>query len=143
MADYAIVQDVQDRYGSPITGEVRTRQVQAWLDDVHTTIRAQIPGFDAAVAAGTPDAAVVKMVVANAVVRRLRNPDGLRTTTTSIDDGSITKTRGGSPTGDGLAWLTDDEWAMLEPLDDPEALSIRYAYTPGWCAGPLTPWGRP
>lgn len=143
MATYATVTDVQVRYGSLIAGTAREAQVEAWLTDVETTISALLPGFEEAVQAGQPAAATVKMVVANAVVRRLRNPDGVRTTTVSVDDGSVTRTRGGSPLVDGVEWLTDGEWDLITPVRDVEALSVRYAYTPGYGCGPLTPWGRP
>lgn len=144
MAEYATVKDVQVRYGRPIPEGDQAEQVEAWLTDVETTIRAEIPGFDEGVALlGSPSRDVVRMVVATAVLRRLRNPDGLRTVTTSVDDGSVTKTRGGSPVADGTTWLTDAEWALLEPQQNTEAASIRYAYTPGYGGGPQTPWGRP
>lgn len=143
MATYATVTDVEVRYGSPVVGTTREQQVEAWLSDVETTISAHLPGLADAVAAGNPSSDVVKMVVANAVVRRLQNPDGVRTTTVSVDDGSLTKTRGGSPLVDGTQWLTDDEWDLLAPQLDVETASARYAYTPGWCHDPLTPWGRP
>jgi hypothetical protein len=50
----------------------------------------------------------VRMVIANAVIRVLKNPDGKRQE--SIDDYSWTRDRVLSA---GVLYLTDDEWRIL------------------------------
>lgn len=139
MSVYATTIDVEDRLGRPVTNPV---QVQAWLDDVEVLIRARIPNIADLVATGQVDADTLRMVEANAVIRRLQNPEGLSTYTVRVDDGSVTKTRSGSST-DGVLALTDDEWELLLPRFATEAASVRYAYEPGWRQHAGSRWGCP
>ena len=63
---------------------VEAAQVTAWLEDVESIILRRIPDLDARVTAGNPPAATVVRVEANAVIRKIRNPDGKVSET--IDD---------------------------------------------------------
>lgn len=127
---WATVADVEVRYGRPVTN---TAQVQAWIGDVESTISRRIPDLEQAVASGAVPEATVRSVVANAVVRRLYNPEGLVSTTTSVDDGSVTKARDASSAG-ASGWLTDDEWALLTPQR--ASWSVPVSFEPGWSV----PW---
>src|SRR5690554_840820 len=73
---YANVTDVSTRLGRPITDADEIAQVNAWLSDVSALIEARIPNIAARVADGQPSAAVVAMVEANAVIRKVLNPEG-------------------------------------------------------------------
>src|SRR4051794_19748347 len=73
---YATVPDVAVRLGRPIVDTNEVAQTQALLGDVEAIIFAVIPDLAADITAGSPTVDVVVMVEANAVVRKLRNPDG-------------------------------------------------------------------
>lgn len=142
---YASVQDVADRLGRPITSKVETAQVNAWLADVEAEIEARFAreGLNLAdqMASGMPSLATIVRVESTAVVRRIQQPAPGRTSSTrSIDDGSVTDRweSGADP------WaITDGEWDLLLPRVLPDAFSTPMRYTPGWCEGPMSPWGRP
>lgn len=136
---FATVSDVQVRLGRPVTD---VEQAQTLLDDVETIIRARLGDLDARAAADEGFAGTLVMVEANAVVRVLRNPEGLRTWTVAVDDGSVTKTRDQATSAGGL-YVTDDEWDLLTPREPPAAFSSPIRYVPGWAHAPLTRWGRP
>lgn len=117
---YALVSDVSTRLGRPISDANEVAQVTAWLEDVETLIRARIPDLDGRVADGTPTAPTVVMVEANAVVRKVRNPDGKQNE--RIDDYSYGLN---ADAARGDLFLTDDEWALLEPGSGNGAWTIR------------------
>lgn len=104
----ANVSDVATRLGRPISDPDEVAQVTAWLDDVQTLIASRIPDIDARIAAGNPSAQVVVMVQANAVVRKVRNPDGKQNE--RIDDYSYGYS---AEAARGELYLTDDEWSLL------------------------------
>ncbi|UJP39331.1 Gp19/Gp15/Gp42 family protein [Cellulomonas palmilytica] len=136
----ARVEDVQTRLGRPIADD-EAPQVDALLRDVEAMIRNRIRDLDDR-ALDPVFLELAVMVEANAVVRVLRNPEGLRTWTVAVDDGSVTKTRDQATSAGGL-YVTDDEWALLDPPDVPTAFSSPIRYEPGWHGAPLTRWGRP
>lgn len=107
---YATITDVSTRLGRPIADPSEVAQVEAWIGDVESLIIARLPGLPAAVIAGMPTAATVAMVEANAVIRKIRNPDGKVSET--IDD--YTYRLGGDARRSDL-FLTEDEWALLMP----------------------------
>src|SRR6478735_3964414 len=107
---YAVLADVATRLGRPITDSNEVAQVEAWLGDVESLILARIPDLADWVAGGVPSEAVVKMVEANAVVRKVKNPDGKQNE--RIDDYSYGLN---ADAARGDLFLTDAEWALLEP----------------------------
>lgn len=111
-----------------------------WLNRVEATIKARVPDLEAHVASGAIDLDLLIAVESGAVARVARNPEGLRTVTVSVDDGTATQTRDAS-SSDGMLRLTDDEWALLTPSVIAKAASVRMAYVPGWCGAPGTTWG--
>ena len=125
---YATWQDVQDRFGRTLTDSER-RQVDAWLDDIESSILSRIPTLHDMVTAGTLLRQTVVKIEAAAVIRVLRNPDGKLTE--RIDDYSWTRD---SSTATGALYLTDEEWAELTPSAATDAFTIRPHYEPGWCA---------
>jgi hypothetical protein len=133
---YATWQDVQDRFGRTLTDSERL-QVDAWLDDIEDTVLVRIPNLAALIAAGTLTQRTVVKIEAEAVRRRLENPQGKLTE--RIDDYSWTRD---SSTASGSLYLTDEEWAELTPSASSDAFSIRLAYEPGYCAQvePVRAW---
>lgn len=107
---YASVEDVSARLGRPITDPTEVAQVQAWLNDAGAVIRSRIPGLDGHVAAGAPTADTVLLVESNAVIRKIRNPEGY--TSETIDDYTY---RYNEQVRRGDIFLTDEEWALLTP----------------------------
>ena len=125
---YATESDVEVRYGRTLTTS-ETAQVGAWIDDLESEIGERIPNLLDLILAGRPTAGTVLRVVCAAVIRKLHNPEGLRTTTVAIDDYSTTKTADSSNSA-GLLGLTDEEWALLLPGSSGDAFTI-------------TPYGAP
>lgn len=137
---YGTPEQVAVSLGRPADSITATElaQWQMWLDQVEAAITRRFVrlGLELAVqvAAGTPTGAAVALVEVAAVVRKVHNPDGLTSTTVSIDDGSITKRRDGYRGGDPLL-LTAEEWDSLLPTPDPAAWSTRPGFVPdtgGW-----------
>lgn len=125
---YATVSDVEVRYGRTLTS-AESAQVGAWIDDLEAEILERIPTLEALVVLGRPTLATLKRVECAAVIRKLQNPEGLRTTTVAIDDYSTTKTVD-SANSAGWLGLTDDEWNLLLPGASGDAFTI-------------TPYGAP
>lgn len=119
---YATVDDVSKRLGRPITSAAEIAQVGAWLGDVGAIIRARIPDLDDRVTEGQPPQAVVVMVEASAVVRKVRNPEGKQNE--RIDDYSYGLS---ADAARGELFLTDDEWNLLLPGGSDGAWTIRPA----------------
>ena len=107
---YATITDVSTRLGRPIVDPSEVAQVEAWIGDVESLILARLPGLPDAVTAGLPTAATVAMVEANAVIRKIKNPDGK--VAEGIDDYNY---RLNENARKGELFLTDDEWALLAP----------------------------
>ncbi len=117
---YANLSDVSTRLGRPITNPEEIAQVNAWLGDIEALILARIPDLADLVTAGNPSAAVVAMVEANAVIRKMKNPDGK--VSEGIDDYNY---RLNENTRRGELFLTDEEWALLTPDGAEGAWTIR------------------
>lgn len=129
---YATVSDVQVRLGRPITASGEVGQVTAWLTDVEALIRVRIPDLDQRVLLGQIAQSIVSMVEAQAVVRKVKNPDGKQNE--RIDDYSYGLT---TDSARGDLFLTDDEWALLLPVSVGGAFTIRPfgvpdVVDPGW-----------
>lgn len=118
---------VLGRSASSVT-EVESAQWQAWLDIVESAIvrRFKRAGMDLATQVGLedPSAQDVAAVEVAAVVRKVHNPDGMTSTTVSVDDGSITKRRDAYRGGDPLA-LDVGDWDLLLPSPERSAWSTR------------------
>lgn len=109
---YATVSDVSTRLGRPITDALEVAQVGAWLEDIEAIILHRISDLADRVADGTPTAAVVAAVEANAVIRKIQNPNGV------VSEGNdVYNYRLNENARKGELFLTDEEWARLLPLD--------------------------
>ena len=126
---YATVEDVVARYGRTLTaGEAS--QVREWLEDLSSDVRMRIPEVDTL--AMVPDyARLVTRVISETIISKLRNPEGLRQRTVSIDDFSETKTIDSSNSSGRLS-ISDEDWALLLPVTSGDAFSIRAVPTPGF-----------
>ena len=117
---YASGADVATRLGRPSKGTAESAQWDAWLNDVEAIINGRF-NLDQAVASGKPTEAVVKMIEANAVIRKINNPTGKRSE--RIDDYYYDYGERGSTAG---LYLEDDEWALIAPNGSPDgAFTIR------------------
>ena len=119
---YATVSDVEVRYGRTLT-TAESAQVSAWIDDLEAEILERIPALESLILAGRPTVGTLRRVECAAVIRKLQNPEGLRTTTVAIDDYSTTKTVD-SANSAGFLGLTDDEWNLLLPGSSGDAFTI-------------------
>lgn len=117
---YALLTDVATRLGRPITDPDEVAQVNAWLADVEALILTRIPDLGAHVSEGRPTPAVVTMIEANAVIRKIKNPDGKQNE--RIDDYSYGLN---TDAARGDLFLTDEEWALLAPGSGEGAFTIR------------------
>jgi len=113
---------VSTRLGRPITDALEVAQVGAWLEDIEAIILHRISDLADRVADGTPTAAVVAAVEANAVIRKIQNPNGV------VSEGNdVYNYRLNENARKGELFLTDDEWALLLPDSSSGAFTI----TPG------------
>lgn len=133
---YATVADVAVRLGRPIVDTAEVAQTEAYLGDVEQMIVARIPDLDEQVTNGTLPGAVVVTVESNAVVRKLRNPDGK--VQERIDDYSYGFAKEAARSD---LFITDEEWAMLTPGSSDGAWTIDTTTGAGsrWGAPP-DPW---
>lgn len=96
-------QDVASRLGRPLTTE-ETSLAETLILDAENILRVRTPDKDL----DSLDEASVKQVVASAVVRVLRNPDGYRSETAGGVSYTI-DTRAAA----GFLLILDDEWRLL------------------------------
>lgn len=122
---YATVSDVGTRLGRTISDSAETAQVTAWLADVEGMILARIPDLADRISDGAPTTAVVVMVEANAVIRKIKNPDGK--VSEDIDD---YRYRLNEDARKGELFLTAEEWGLLDPGAGAGAFSVRPAFEP-------------
>ena len=125
---YASITDVSTRLGRPIVDSLEVAQVAAWLEDVEAIVLARIPGLADAVTAGRPTVATVVMVEANAVIRKIKNPDGK--VAERVDDYDY---RLNENSRKGELFLTDEEWGLLTPDGPDGAFTIRPSYRANEC----------
>jgi hypothetical protein len=117
---YANLTDVSTRLGRAISDAAEIAQVNAWLGDAQRKIERRITDLAALVTAETILEADVVQVTADAVIRKIRNPDGK--VAEGADDYNY---RLNADAAKGEIFITDDEWELLLP-DSPEgAFTIR------------------
>ncbi len=115
---FATLDDVSTRLGRPITDQSEVDQVNAWIGDAESLILARVPDLVPG-APGFPSLGVVSMVVANAVIRKVRNPDGK--VSEAIDDYNY---RYNENARKGDLFFTDEEWALLVPAATSGAFTV-------------------
>ncbi|WP_066303256.1 Gp19/Gp15/Gp42 family protein [Arthrobacter luteolus] len=135
---YATVEDVVARFGRTLTaGE--SAQVGEWLEDLSSDVRLRIPEVEVH-AQGDPDyGRLVKRVIAETIIAKLRNPEGLRQYTESVDDYSRTKTVD-KANSSGRLFISDEDWSLLLPATAGDAFTIRSVATPGFATHPGVFW---
>lgn len=116
----ALHTDVATALGHPITDADQIAQVDWWIAGAELQITRRL---------GDPtalDAAAVRYVVAEAVARRVRNPDGKQNE--RIDDYSYGRTPEAAA---GEVTITEAEWALLTPATATPtgAFSVRPTFT--------------
>lgn len=132
---YATVSDVAAELGRPTPTDTDTlAQWGRWLARAESAILARIPDLTDRIVAGTVDITTVADVEASAVARVVRNPEGLRQVSKTIDDGTVSKTRD-TVLSDGQLRITSEEWARLIPPST--IFSIRGSHEPDV---PTIPW---
>lgn len=102
---------------APEPGSIQEQQWQLWIDDASMLIgnRAeQLGGIEV-------DEAKFDYVVREAVVAHIKRPDDATQVTTSIDDGSSSKTY---RSGKGRVNILDEWWTMLGLTDPKGAFAI-------------------
>lgn len=99
---YVIPSDVATNIGRTLT-DTETAQALLWIGWAEATIERRK-------ALDTLDLETLKMVVTEAVTRRLRMPDPIAQTSVSIDDGSVTQSFRGAT---GLIEILPEWWAAL------------------------------
>lgn len=130
MAGLVDVSDVSTVYGE-LTA-LQAAQVSAWLARLSAMVRLRYPTIDARVAASADLGVLTRGVLVDAVLRVLRNPDGKVSET--IDDYTY---RRSDTVADGSLYLTDDEWALLEPALSGASSGGAFTIRPGGVPSPM------
>lgn len=104
---YATAEDIESRLGRELEDSEVTI-VEQRLEDCELIILGRIPTLHAKVDAGTINADIVAMVEADAVIRILRNPEGIVGET----DGNYSYQLNWA-TVTGTLSLTSEEWRLL------------------------------
>lgn len=105
---FATVADVEDRW-RPLS-DTEATVAGTWLADASDLLRARVPTVDARIADASLSLAFVAAVVARAVLRVLRNPDGK--ISESIDDYTY---RRADAVADGSLYIAAEDLALLRP----------------------------
>jgi hypothetical protein len=100
----ALVQDVQDSLGRPITSAGEIAQVNMWLDDAELQIRLRLGDVTLL------DQEVLAFVEREAAILKIRNPDGKQSE--GIDDYNY---RRNEDNARGQVVILDEWWLMLSP----------------------------
>jgi hypothetical protein len=98
--------DVATSLGRPLTS-TEVDQVTMWIGDAELLIRSRLGDLN------NLDQDLLKYVVRETVVLKLKQPDPVRKVEVSVDDGRISREYSG--TGDGSLFISDAWWAMLTP----------------------------
>lgn len=126
---YATWQDVAVDLGRDSSSVTPAEQAQwqQWLDRIERSISLRFAraGLDLAtqVSNNDPPADAVADVEIAVVVRKIRNPEGVSSSTVSVDDASVTKRHEGQKAAP--LELLDWEWDLLLPKGQAEQWSTR------------------
>ena len=124
---FTSVNEIGKRLGRTITDQAEIDQINSWVADVDALIRSRIRDIDERVTDGRVSVEDLTRVASNAVVRKVKNPDGKQNE--RIDDYSYGLTEDAAR---GELFLTDDEWSSIEGFSDSSgAFTIRLPATPG------------
>ncbi|MEE6273515.1 hypothetical protein V2J56_09170 [Georgenia sp. MJ206] len=123
---YALATDVATTLGRPLADfdSDEMNQVNRWIKGAELLIRLRLGDLAAL------DVEALNYVIAEVVARRVRNPEGKQNE--RIDDYSY----GLNPeAARAELHITDAEWAMLTPVREAGAFTIRMSGTPGYATG--------
>lgn len=126
MSAFATRQDVEAAWRSLTPAELAV--IDSRLAFVSAIIRSQVTDVDARITAGTLDAALVKGVTVEVVLRKFRNPEGK--SEEQIED---YRYRRDTSTASGSMYLTAEELALLRRRSS-GAFSIVPGQEPADCA---------
>ncbi|MCI1635203.1 Gp19/Gp15/Gp42 family protein [Bifidobacterium sp.] len=141
VAKYATISDVADELGEDIVEEsARGKQIQRWLNRAERNIRARVTELDNWAAADADYKASVNDVEVSAVERKARNPDGMRSMMTQIDDGNFQQTVDNSRST-GEIVILDSEWSILLKSASTTAFSVIAQAQPDAFPLPSYPYG--
>lgn len=103
---------------APSDSSLTFKAWEKWIAGARTQIRVRLGDLDRL------DQEVLDYVVCEAVAEKVRNPAGVKQSSVTIDDGTISKTYQG---GTGQVTIRDEWWALLTPttVDDRGAFTIR------------------
>lgn len=102
------IADVAGRWGGHEVTDEEASLIEIRIGDVERKIRRRIKDLDARILAGTTDVEDVRQVVADAILRLVKNPDGYLSET----DGNYTYMLS-QDTASGKLMLTDEDWITL------------------------------
>ena len=125
----ATVDEVATSLGRPITEQAEVDQVQQWLADAEMQIRLRLGDVQLL------DPEVVAYVEREAVVLKVRNPDGKQNE--RIDDYSYGLSEAQAR---GQVLILDEWWDMLTPDASTAAFSIRPFGEPGYRTDAALDW---
>lgn len=123
MTAFATFSDVAAVWRALTTDE--EGQVTRRLEQASRIIRQRIGDIDARVGDGSLDAALVRDVVVDMVLRYLKNPEGYRQE--AIEDYSRTRD---TALSEGKIYLTDDELELLSATANSTTFSVKPATEP-------------
>jgi hypothetical protein len=110
---YASLLDVADEWGPIPSGSEEEARIGRWVEKASLIIDTDVPSVTSRIASGALAPALVRMIVVDMVIRRLNNPTGARTLTTTTGPFMSVRSYGDSAR-EGL-YLTDDERSRLSP----------------------------
>jgi hypothetical protein len=123
-AKYATVADVAVELGETITpGTPKAAQVQRWLNRVERQIRGTVTQLDSWCTDDVLYKAIVNDVEVAAVERKARNPDGMRSIMTQVDDANVQQTIDTSRST-GEITILPSEWSQLLKSNTTNMMSI-------------------
>ncbi|GAA4845513.1 hypothetical protein GCM10023201_40980 [Actinomycetospora corticicola] len=132
MPSITAVDDIRDRYEGVIPTAQETR-IGTHIADAERLLRRRVPRLDERLAAGEVDVEDVKRIVAQAVIRYIRNPAGY--TQRSTTEGPFSS--GASYSAAALAAagelrFSEDELDDLRSPADRLAVGVAHQSLPGW-----------
>ncbi|GAB2698396.1 Gp19/Gp15/Gp42 family protein [Thalassiella azotivora] len=116
MSTYVQPQDVRDAYESDMDQRFTTTWLAKQIDRAERLLTSRRPALASWVDAGTVDVENVKDAVVNAVLRVVRNPEGLQ----SESEGNYSYSTNRDVAG-GKLYFTGDDLALVTPTSPPAA----------------------